>query len=929
MVANTALMAILGGASLILVAPATLSVRRSAAGRLCAGAVVVIAIMTLAEHVFGVDLRIDRALVSPPALPSQRSPGRASLQTAAAFAIIGAALLSINWRTQRGRHPAALLALVAGLIAVLALLGYLFGAAALYSAAMLYPYVGMAIPTAVAVATLGLGVMAARADEGMLSPLMVEDSGGMAARQLVAYLLVFAAVILVIEIGARAGLYDTPIAYAVIVLLGIVGGSWFVLRLSRRLSRLDARRAANRERLRESQERFELALRGASLAAWDWHVKSGEVVYNARWAEMRGYRPDEIQPHVSMRISGVHPDDRSAVEKALADHFGGRAPEYVSEHRVRTKSGDWIWILDRGRVFERDDQGQPVRMVGTELDITARKTLETALGLAEARSSGILSVSADAIISIDEEQRITSFNTGAEKMFGYAKDEVMGAPIDTLTPERFRSAYREHIGQFASGGEAAQHMGEQGIELYGLRKSSEEFPADATISKLDVDGSRILTVALRDITDQQRRESEKALLAQAGAILTSSLDYEKTLPKVDRLATVEFADLALVDVVDGDDVRRLDVVSRDPAHAWICDMLMDLDRTRPDLIRSVLQTKHRSVVERVGPHALAPLAQDVVERRIFSAIGLASVIAVPLLAHDKTLGAMGFVRTAKSKAYDAAHVRLAEQLAERVALAIENGLLYRSAQQAIQARDDVMGVVAHDLRNPLGTILMQASLLRSVDAQEDGRCDKAMMLIERAAKRMNRLIHDLLDVSRIDAGSLVLDRERVRTRGLLVESVDAHISLAAAGGLVVRLRMTPKVPDAQGDRHRLLQVFENLIGNAIKFTDHGGRITVGAKPCDGQVLFWVSDTGHGIEPGDMPRLFDRFWQAEEARHKGAGLGLPIVKGIVEAHGGRIWAESVPMRGTTFYFTIPAAARMQELHDGEPVTVETLRLADSP
>ena len=204
------------------------------------------------------------------------------------------------------------------------------------------------------------------------------------------------------------------------------------------------------ERIRQSQERFELALKGGDLAAWDWDVRSGEVTFAARWAEMRGFRPDEIEPHVESWLSGLHPDDLPHVQKVLADHFHGLIPEYESEHRVRTKSGEWIWVLDRGRVFARDARGEPTRMVGTELDITGRKRAAEALRLSEAKFSGMFSISADAIIAIDESRRITAFNTGAEKIFGYSKEEVLGAPLDILIPERFRATHRQHVDGFAA-----------------------------------------------------------------------------------------------------------------------------------------------------------------------------------------------------------------------------------------------------------------------------------------------------------------------------------------------------------------------------------------------------------------------------------------------------------------------------------------------
>src|SRR6185503_18617219 len=128
--------------------------------------------------------------------------------------------------------------------------------------------------------------------------------------------------------------------------------------------------------LRQSQERFELALKGADLAAWDWNIETGEVIFNPRWAELRGFRLEEIESHVDAWISGIHPDDRPGVQKAVDEYFAGRSLEYETEHRVRTRSGEWRWILDRGKVFARGDDGQPIRMVGTELDITERKRLE-------------------------------------------------------------------------------------------------------------------------------------------------------------------------------------------------------------------------------------------------------------------------------------------------------------------------------------------------------------------------------------------------------------------------------------------------------------------------------------------------------------------------------------------------------------------------
>ena len=233
-------------------------------------------------------------------------------------------------------------------------------------------------------------------------------------------------------------------------------------------------------------------------------------------------------------------------------------------------------------------------------------------------------------------------------------------------------------------------------------------------------------------------------------------------------------------------------------------------------------------------------------------------------------------------------------------MAIENARLYRASVHATQLRDQVLGVVAHDLRNPLSTILMQASALKRHGPEPERRSLKPAEVIHRAAKRMNRLIQDLLDVALMEAGQLTIERARLSAGGLIVEAVDMQKPLASSSSLELRVEVDPDVPEVWGDRDRLLQVFENLIGNAIKFTQAGGRITAGATSRDDEVVFWVADTGCGIASENLPRVFDRFWQATRAGRQGAGLGLPITKGIVEAHGGRIWVESTAGQREYFF-----------------------------
>src|SRR6185437_6546654 len=243
----------------------------------------------------------------------------------------------------------------------------------------------------------------------------------------------------------------------------------------------------------------------------------------------------------------------------------------------------------------------------------------------------------------------------------------------------------------------------------------------------------------------------------------------------------------------------------------------------------------------------------------------------------------------------------------------------RKLQGALHARDEVLSIVAHDLRNPLNSILFAAELLRRQRAGDEGHGSKPALAIHRSALRMNRLIEDLLDVARAEAGAFTVKQHRVPTRQVVADSVDAHSALAASTSVELRIEAADDVPDVWADRDRLLQVFENLIGNALKFTGCGGCVTVGAALRDDEVMFSVSDTGVGISAEDAPHVFDRFWQLRRGERHGAGLGLGIVKSIVEAHGGRVWVVSTPGHGATFFFTIPAASPRQWVGPKESLT----------
>jgi signal transduction histidine kinase len=244
--------------------------------------------------------------------------------------------------------------------------------------------------------------------------------------------------------------------------------------------------------------------------------------------------------------------------------------------------------------------------------------------------------------------------------------------------------------------------------------------------------------------------------------------------------------------------------------------------------------------------------------------------------------------------------------AKSEALAADNALLYVQAQQAVRVREQILAIVSHDLRNPLATILMTTSVLSKRHLPEERRrgLPLAVGRIERSAERMRRLIEDLLDFASIETGRLAINRRAEDPRAIIDETLASFEGAAQEKRLVLAAEIGSGVPLGSFDRDRVLQVLSNLVGNAIKATAEAGHISLRVEARDPDLLFSVSDDGPGIAPEDLKHLFERYWRSDDAHYKGTGLGLAIARGIVAAHGGRIWAESGPGRGATFWFTVP-------------------------
>lgn len=352
------------------------------------------------------------------------------------------------------------------------------------------------------------------------------------------------------------------------------------------------------------------------------------------------------------------------------------------------------------------------------------------------------------------------------------------------------------------------------------------------------------------------------------------------------------------------------IADADGRRYWYNDRWYEFTGLRPDQSlglgwRLALHPDHRVRVYDVQASATAradPWEYTVPLRRKDGAYRWFLVRAMPFRTGDGKATRWFGTDTDITERLDAERTLSENEAQLRMALAHEQSAR-GEAERATRARDDVLAIVAHDLRNPIHTITLCAEALLEQSAENDGR-RHSIGVIKRCTKTMERLIADLLDVARIEAGTLSLRREPVELQALITDTLEQFEGEGRARKVTIRSEVQAGLPVVAGDRERLMQVLSNLLGNALKYTPEGRKIAVQAMMTADAVCICVEDAGSGIAEADLPHIFDRYWQANRQRTAGAGLGLAICKGIIEAHGGRIWATSTVGRGTTVSFTLP-------------------------
>src|SRR5437763_2866709 len=606
----------------------------------------------------------------------------------------------------------------------------------------------------------------------------------------------------------------------------------------------------------------------------------------------------------------VNEETRREIENPVA--------KVLHEGQVIGLANHTVLVARDGSETPIDDSGAPIydeegRIRGVVLvfhDITERRRAEQLLRESEQRArllAAIVESSDDAIIGKTLEGFVTSWNKAAERMYGYAAEEAVGQHISFIVPPELSGELQEIMSRL-SRGERVEHL-----QTVRLRRDGQRLDVSVTISPiLDSSGQWVgASTIARDITEHKRTEERLRFIAEASRVLASSLDYEATLERLARLSVAALADYCLIDLV-GDDgsVRRVAASHRDAALQPLVERLRDFPPgPQPAGVPQVLRTGQPEALPDVTDEVFPSLARDKEHEAILRELGLKSFLTVPLVARERTIGALTLSSTRERREYTSEDIAFAQEIANRAALAIENARLYKRAQEVNRAKDEFLATLSHELRTPLTPVLGWTHMIRS-GLLNEAETAQGIKTIEKNSQSLSRLINDLLDMSSILSGKMRIERAPVELSSVVREAVETVRPMADARRVAPEVEtggLSPVV--VSGDRTRLVQVFWNLLNNGVKFSRAGGRVRVRFESADGAARVNVEDEGDGIAPEFLPYVFERFRQADMGttrQHGGLGIGLALVKSFVEAHGGTVAASSRGEgRGSVFTVTLPA------------------------
>ena len=635
------------------------------------------------------------------------------------------------------------------------------------------------------------------------------------------------------------------------------------------LCRIGSKKFKSEEALKDSESRLSLAVEGVGDGIWDWDMPSGKMTFSKGYETMMGFEEHELLPVADTWVESVHPDDLPRVQQNLADYLEGRIPLYRVELRLQCKSGDYKWINCRGKVFKRDLEGNPIRMIGIHADITARKTSEEKIK----SLSSIIENTLNEVYVFDVETLVHYFvNNAATSNTGYSKDEFYNLSLVDIQPGFKKELFFKSVAPLLAG-----DIKMLKFERNFLRKNKTTYRVEVNLQLSAFENKKTFVAIVSDISE--RLESEKA-------IAIKNKELRDIMGAVNQNSLLSIAD-------------KNGIILR--ANNLFCKISQYSEKELIGNNHGILNS---------GYHSKA------FWKNMWDTITAGKVWRGEVKNKTKS-GSFYWVDSIINPIYDnegniLQYLSIRNDITPRKAVEKELIDAKELAESASKAKSDFLANMSHEIRTPLNSILGFSEIL--LQTAGDSKSKKYLTTILSSGRTLLSLINDLLDLAKIDAGKLELETGKIDIRSLVQDVHQMFFFQTQKKDLTLTVEFSSSFPKLLVvDDVRLKQILINLVGNAVKFTKKGSvNIQVSFSQIEtdatsGDLSFTIEDTGIGISKNDIDSIFDSFSQGSEQSLKhfgGTGLGLSITQRLVKLMNGDIFVLSRPGEGSEFTVTIP-------------------------